>query len=144
MTTDPNTLAPTIIQFGQIIGEFLIGLIVAFVAWKQKRNTDAIKENTAITTATSLTANSTAAVVKDIHTLSNSAMGAQLKGAIEVAEQVAVLAHRLAESGAAGDVAVAAAADLKVAANKVLYQEHQIQQAKVDATKTTAPVAPTV
>jgi hypothetical protein len=73
-------------------------------------------------------------VVKSIHVLTNSAMGAQLKLNVEFAQQNAVLAHRLsALSKEQGDIAAATAADVVVETQKAIYQEHLLRQAKVDA-----------
>lgn len=73
-------------------------------------------------------------VVKSIHVLTNSAMGAQLKLNVEFAQQNAVLAHRLsAISKEEGDIAAATAADVVVETQKAIYQDHLLRQAKVDA-----------
>jgi hypothetical protein len=74
-------------------------------------------------------------VVKSIHTLTNSAMGAQLKLNLQFAERFAVQAHRLASiTKETGDLAAAVAADVDVEAQKSVYQDHLLRQAKVDAT----------
>lgn len=76
----------------------------------------------------------TADVVDKVHTLSNSAMGAQLKLNVEFAEANAVQAHRISEiTKEDGDAAAAAAADVRVKSQQFLYQEHLTQQAKVDS-----------
>lgn len=73
-------------------------------------------------------------VVKDIHTLTNSAMGSQLKLNVEFAERISVQAHRLAiVTKEEGDVAAALAADVVVKEQQAVYQEHLVRQAKVDA-----------
>jgi hypothetical protein len=67
------------------------------------------------------------------HTLSNSAMAAQLKMNVQFATQTAVLAHRLAESTKQeGDIAAALAADIVVKEQEAILQKHLIAQAKVD------------
>lgn len=74
------------------------------------------------------------AVIDKVHTLSNSAMGAQLKLNVEFAEANAVQAHRIAEiTKEDGDTAAAIAADVRVKSQQFLYQEHLTQQAKVDS-----------
>jgi hypothetical protein len=95
----------------------LVGLITALlVTWNTYRQSKQGKQVTAI------------------HTLTNSAMGAQLKINVDFAQQNAVLAHRLAAiSKDEGDVAAANAADVIVTSQKAIYQEHLIRQAKVDA-----------
>jgi hypothetical protein len=73
-------------------------------------------------------------VVRSIHTLTNSAMGAQLKLNVQFAEKIAVGAHRLADvTKEAGDAAAAIAAEVVVEAQKSIYQDHLLRQAKVDA-----------
>jgi hypothetical protein len=73
------------------------------------------------------------------HTLSNSAMGAQLKLNVEFAQSNAVILHRMADyTKTEGDAAAALAADVKLEAQKVIYQAHLVQQAKVDATEAEA------
>jgi hypothetical protein len=73
-------------------------------------------------------------VVRDIHTLTNSAMGAQLKLNVTFAEQNAVKSKRIAElTKSEGDIASAAADDLIVEEQKAIYQEHLVRQARVDA-----------
>lgn len=75
-----------------------------------------------------------AKVVRQIHTLTNSAMGMQLKLNVDFAKQNAVLAHRLADiSHEEGDIAAAKAADVVVEIQTAIYQEHLIKQAEVDA-----------
>ena len=75
-------------------------------------------------------------VVKQIHVLTNSAMGDQLRLNLKFAERFAVQAHRLAAlSGDNGDKAAAVAADVDVESQKSIYQEHLLRQAKVDATQ---------
>jgi hypothetical protein len=71
-----------------------------------------------------------------IHTLSNSAMGAQLLTKVELLQMLAVQAHRLAEvTKEAADAAVAQSFEVQVAAAKKVYQDHLMQQAVVDARK---------
>ena len=68
------------------------------------------------------------------HTLSNSAMGAQLQSALDDAVAGAVQAHKLAElTNDPGYQAAALASDVKVVTRRALLQAHQVQQAKVDA-----------
>jgi hypothetical protein len=68
------------------------------------------------------------------HTLSNSAMGAQLKMNVTFARAAAVMARRLAEvTKQSGDTAAAAAADVQVIEQEAILQVHLIQQARVDA-----------
>src|ERR1700691_1573682 len=68
------------------------------------------------------------------HTLSNSAMAAQLKMNVQFATQTAVLAHRLADvTKQEGDVAASLAADIVVKEQEAILQKHLIAQAKVDA-----------
>jgi hypothetical protein len=75
-------------------------------------------------------------VVKSIHTLTNSAMGAQLKLNVDFCEKNAVLARRLASiTKEDGDAAAATAAEVLVEAQKSVYQDHLLRQAKVDATQ---------
>lgn len=69
-----------------------------------------------------------------IHTLSNSAMGAQLKKNVQFAQANATLAHRMAEiTKESADIAAAIAADIVVKQEQELLQVHLIQQAIVDA-----------
>lgn len=76
----------------------------------------------------------TGKTVDKIHILTNSAMGAQLKLNVEFAEANAVQAHRIAEiTKSDGDIAAAEAADVKVKSQQALYQDHQVQQAVVNA-----------
>jgi hypothetical protein len=73
-------------------------------------------------------------VVKDIHTLTNSAMGAQLKLNVTFAEQNAVKSKRIAAmTKEEGDIAAATADDVIVEQQRAIYQEHLVRQAKVDA-----------
>jgi hypothetical protein len=72
-------------------------------------------------------------IVRDVHTLTNSAMGDQLLGKVELLEAMLVLAQRLAESGTDADIAAADALAVRVESAKVKYAEHQLQQARVDA-----------
>lgn len=75
-----------------------------------------------------------AVVIEKVHILANSAMSAQLKLNVEFAEANSVQAHRIAEiTKEEGDMAAATASDVKVKSQQTLYQEHQMQQAKVDA-----------
>ena len=75
-------------------------------------------------------------VVKDIHTLTNSAMLEQLKLNVEFAERIAVQARRLAAiTKEDGDIAAAAAAGVVVEEQKAVYDDHVRRQAKVDARK---------
>jgi len=68
------------------------------------------------------------------HTLSNSAMGAQLLSSIADKEALAVVLHSVAtKSGVLSDLEAAAAMDVRVEAAKKLYQEHVRNQAVVDA-----------
>jgi hypothetical protein len=67
------------------------------------------------------------------HTLSNSAMAAQLKMNVQFATQTSVLAHRLADvTKQAGDIAAAIAADIVIKEQEAILQKHLIAQAKVD------------
>jgi hypothetical protein len=95
-----------------IVG-FVTALLVAWNTWRAARS---------------------AKVVRSIHTLTNSAMASQLKVNVEFSQQNAVLSHRLADiSKSEGDIAAAVAADVVVEAQKQIYQEHMLKQAKVDA-----------
>jgi len=77
----------------------------------------------------------TAKQVVAIHTLSNSAMAAQLKLNVQFAMANSVDKHRIADlTKQEGDVASAAAADIIVEDQKALLQKHMVQQATVDAT----------
>jgi hypothetical protein len=68
------------------------------------------------------------------HTLSNSATGAMLQASLDDAIAASIQAHKLAElTKDAGYIAAAAAADVKVTQRRMLLQNHQVQQAKVDA-----------
>jgi phosphoribosylanthranilate isomerase len=89
------------------------------------------------------TANKTAKIKKVVddtqkvavatHTLSNSAMGAQLLNNVQTLESLSVFAHRLAESNNPSDIAAAVAIDVRVEAAKAEYQEHVKKQAVVDS-----------
>jgi hypothetical protein len=108
--TPPDT---TWLQVGQSIGLCLIGMFAAWSTWRQ---------------------NKTGSTVDKIHTLSNSAMGAQLTLNVEFAQANAVQAHRIAEiTKGEGDMAAAIAADVKVESQKKLLNEHLVAQARVDA-----------
>ena len=73
-------------------------------------------------------------VVNAVHTLTNSAMGSQLKLNVEFAERISVQAHRLADlSKQDADIAAALAADVVVKEQEAVYQEHLVRQAKVDS-----------
>ena len=68
------------------------------------------------------------------HTLSNSAMGAQLAINVELLQALSVQAHRFATmTGQEGDTATAKAFDVRVTGAQKLYQEHLTKQAVVDA-----------
>jgi hypothetical protein len=68
------------------------------------------------------------------HTLTNSAMGAQLLSAIEDKQALSVVLHSNAKkSGVLTDLEAAQAMDVRVEAAKKLYQEHVRNQAVVDA-----------
>jgi hypothetical protein len=73
-------------------------------------------------------------VVDATHTLSNSAMGTQLKARVDAGKALAVALHRTAEmTGAVGDKAAAAAADQNVVETQKVLDNHLTQQAVVDA-----------
>ena len=111
ITVFSGWMIPTISEQG-IVG-LTTAVLVAWNTWRQSKQSK---------------------TVNAIHTLTNSAMGAQLKLNVQFAEQNAVLAHRLAEmSKSEGDVAAATAADVVVESQKAIYQEHLVRQAKVDA-----------
>ena len=75
-----------------------------------------------------------AKVVQDVHTLTNSAMGKQLLDKVEMMQQQSVLAHRFAAlTKSEADIAAAQAIDIRVASLKAEYEQHQKNQAKVDA-----------
>jgi hypothetical protein len=68
------------------------------------------------------------------HILSNSAMGEQKKLNVDFAKRYAVQAHRFADmTKLDSDIAAALAADIVVKEQEVIYNQHLIQQAKVDA-----------
>jgi len=68
------------------------------------------------------------------HVLTNSAMGEQLKTAVQFATSTSVLAHRLAAlTKEAGDAAYATATDIVVKEQQALLQKHLTAQAIVDA-----------
>jgi predicted RNase H-related nuclease YkuK (DUF458 family) len=72
-------------------------------------------------------------VLKQVHILTNSAMGAQLKLNVESAQNISVLAHRLAAmSKEEGDTASALAADVVVETQKQIYQDYLLRLAKSD------------
>ena len=72
-------------------------------------------------------------VVDEIHTLTNSAMGAQLKLNVVFAEQNAVKSRRIAElTKEGGDIAEAQAANIVVLEQRRIYQEHLMRQAVID------------
>jgi hypothetical protein len=78
-------------------------------------------------------ANRQTKVIKQIHVLTNSAMGMQLKVNVEFAERFAVQTHRIAEiTQAEGDVAAAVAADRDVEIQKDIYQAYLLRLAKAD------------
>jgi hypothetical protein len=74
-----------------------------------------------------------AKVVKDVHTLTNSAMGKQLLDKVDLLKAMAVLAHSAAEAGNGSALAAAQAIDKRVEAAVQEYTQHQLNQAKVDA-----------
>jgi hypothetical protein len=77
---------------------------------------------------------STLKISKATHILSNSAMGEQKRVNVEFAEAAAVSMHRIAAlTGEAGDIAAAEAADIRVRTQRIIYEQHLIRQAKVDA-----------
>jgi ribose/xylose/arabinose/galactoside ABC-type transport system permease subunit len=68
------------------------------------------------------------------HILSNSAMGEQLKTAVQFATSTSVIAHRLADlTKEAGDAAYATATDVVVKEQQALLQKHLTAQAVIDA-----------
>jgi len=68
------------------------------------------------------------------HMLSNSAMGEQKKLNVDFARRYAVQAHRIAEiTNVDADKVAAEAADVVVKDQEMIYQQHLINQAKVDA-----------
>ncbi len=68
------------------------------------------------------------------HTLTNSARGQLLLNRVELLMALSVQGHRFAElTKDAGDMANALAFDVRVESAKVAYQEHQRQQAVIDA-----------
>ena len=101
------------LQLGQSLGLFALGIFSAWSIWRQKK---------------------TGSVVDKIHTLSNSAMGAQLTLNVNFAKSIAVQAHRIADnSQQQGDIAAALAADVVVTSQQKLLDEHLIAQAKLDS-----------
>jgi hypothetical protein len=79
-------------------------------------------------------AKTTLRITKATHVLSNSAMGEQKRVNVEFAEAAAVSMHRIAAlTGEAGDIAAAEAADIRVRTQRIIYEQHLIRQAKVDA-----------
>ena len=108
--TNPET---NYLQLGQSAGLFLLGIFSAWSIWRQKK---------------------TGKTVDSIHTLSNSAMSAQLTLNVNFAKAIAVQARRIADdSKQQGDIAAATAADVVVASQQKLLDEHLLAQAKVDA-----------
>jgi hypothetical protein len=72
-------------------------------------------------------------VVDATHTLSNSAMGTQLKAGVDAAKALAVALHRTADlTKTPGDQAAAAAADESALARQTVLDNHLRQQAIVD------------
>lgn len=68
------------------------------------------------------------------HTLTNSAMGAQLLTTVELLQAQAVQAHRIAAlTHEDADEATAEALEVKVKAAQEVYQKHMTNQAIVDA-----------
>jgi hypothetical protein len=68
------------------------------------------------------------------HLLSNSAMGEQKKLNVDFARRYAVQAHRFADmTNLDSDIAAAVAADVVVKEQESIYNQHLVQQAKVDA-----------
>jgi hypothetical protein len=68
-----------------------------------------------------------------IHTLSNSAMGAQLQQKVDLLKALAVFAHRFADIGNDADKAAATALDVRVRSAEKDLQDHLVRQALVDA-----------
>jgi hypothetical protein len=68
-----------------------------------------------------------------IHDLSNSKFGAQLKLHVATLETLVGMAVRLADSGQEGDVQAAGTARAALADAKELYRKHEIQQGIADA-----------
>jgi hypothetical protein len=69
------------------------------------------------------------------HVLTNSAMGQQLLDGIADKQALSVVLHSVASaSGKAEDLAAATAMDVRVKAAEAKYQQHQKNQAVVDAT----------
>ena len=99
-----------------LLGLAIIGVWTAHKTAAIKDKTDEIKK-----------------VADATHTLSNSAMGAQLKMNVQFATSDAVSKHRIATlTNEAGDIAAAQAADIVVKEQEDLLQRHVIAQAKVD------------
>jgi hypothetical protein len=69
------------------------------------------------------------------HTLSNSAMGQQLRENLATLQAWAVDRHRIAANGQEAEIAAAAAVDVKVEAARKALQDHLTKQAVVDARK---------
>jgi len=142
-------MTPTIIGYLTMITVTLVGLaldnmtinslallgIALIGLWNSRKNAQIQKT----ASDTKKTADDTKTIAVATHTLSNSAMGAQLQMQLQFSQQIAVLARRIAKSGDPGDVAAATAADVVVKQQQEILQNHLVQQAKVDAT-----VAPAV
>jgi hypothetical protein len=107
-----------------LFGTALVGIWTARKAKQTKDEVNKVKDKVSDVNRT----------VDQVHTLSNSAMAAQLKMNVQLARSNAVMAHRLSEiTGQAGDEAAAIAVDVQVHEHERILQEHLVQQARVDA-----------
>jgi hypothetical protein len=123
-----------------IVDSILAGaIILQGVSYGLSPNTTAAINSLAllgIAAISAWTAAKTSAIKKvadATHTLSNSAMGAQLLANVQNLEALGVLAHRFAQNGVEADIAYAAAIDVRVEAAKEEYQDHIRKQAVVDS-----------
>jgi hypothetical protein len=74
-----------------------------------------------------------AKVVRDVHTLTNSAMGKQLLDKVDLLKAMAVMSRAAAVEGDVAAIAAADALDNRVESAVQEYTQHQLNQARVDA-----------
>jgi hypothetical protein len=120
------------------IAAFAAG-VAAIIGAINKRQLDSVKTDVATVKTDVATVGTAVASVKDdtvaVHTLTNSAMGAQLLVRVELLQAQAVQAYRIAAiTKEDSDLAMAKALDVQVDAARKIYQAHQVQQAIADFT----------
>lgn len=105
-----------------IVGAAFAG-VAAVIGAVNKRDITAVKKEVSSVKATT----------EATHTLSNSAMGEQMKSTLAALMALSVVQHRLAANGQEAEVAAAEAVDVQVEAARKLLQDHLTKQAVVDA-----------